>query len=176
MNMSMKEIRECAEEIGKITNADGLREAVPFLVAASKRLNDLASTMKQVRKAVEDLGKKASAYALAHPSCFDGGKLDTSPVGVRSGDITIGGSVYHFASGFGPVVRADGDPLTQDYLLGLPKDWTKADVKLDMTAIMGMFGKGGQLCEELGKKGLVRSVKNQWGIKVEAATVEGCDE
>jgi len=173
--MKLKEIREEIENMGSVENAAALKKAVPLIVKAYKRIAELTSTARQVKKVVDKLNESASKYAFTHPSVLDGGLL-ASPLGVMSGDISIDDAIYHFASGFGPVIREDGELLTQEFLLGLPNDWSKSELKLDMTAIMTKYGKGDKLGEALQEKGLVRSVKNQWSVKLNADEVEGCDD
>jgi len=175
MAMSMKDIREAAENFGHVTNAEQLREAVPFIVNAQVRLAEMAKSLVVVSRALSVIHERASNYALNHPGALDNG-LSTSPIGVKSGDITIDGNVYHFASGFGAVVRKDGEMLTQEFLSGLPKEWTKVRMSLDTTAIMSKYGKGASFGDALDEKGLVRSAKNEWKLKVDAATVDGIDE
>jgi len=176
MSMTVKEIRETAEGFGPVTNAEKLKEAVPSLIDAYQRVAEMAKCAKVVKRAIDVVAERASNYAIQHPGVFDDGKLMVSPIGVQSGDMTIDGNVYHFAAGFGPIVRVDGETLTQEFLMGLPKEWTKDEMKLDPTAIMTKYGKGEAFASALEEKGLVRSAKNQWSIKVDATTVDGIDD
>jgi len=172
MNMTLKEIREGADAIGSVANKAELREAVKLLVAGCDRLAEMGKTIKVVAKALGKLNEKCSSYALEHPACFDGGGLAVSQIGVLSGDLTVDGETYHFASGYGTPVRADGQPMTQGFLSGLPDKWTKAMLHLDTTGIMQLLGKGEKFAEEIAKHGLVRPAKNQWTAVVDGESSE----
>jgi len=168
--MTLREIREAAGEFGAVSNRAELKRAVPFLVAGQERVKIMRETLKSVGEALEKLGEKCAKYALEYPSCFDEG-LHETPAGAQCGDITIGGTAYHFTAGFGAPARIDGECLTQEFLSGLPKGWAKAKLELDA----GGMNRLRATPEDLESHGLVRPAKNKWSAK-RAEGVEAFDE
>jgi len=169
--MTLKEIRTASEDFGAIANRDDLKRAVPIIVAAQDRFAELGRAIKAAKAALQELSDKASKYALEHPTCFDESLL-VSPIGVKSGDITIDGTVYHLKAGYGTPVREDGDCLTQGFLAELPDEWIKVRTSLDTTAINRL----GVTSDELAEKGLVRPAENVWSVKTTSSTVDVFDE
>jgi len=92
--------------------------------------------------------------------------LVTDGKGVKHGDVDVDGKLYHFASGFGKLIRLDGDNLTQSFLDELPKKWVKGKIEIDLTAINRL----GVTDDELKAAGLVRSANNVWSL---AETIGG---
>jgi len=160
--MTLKEMRELAENFGKVESREQLKGAVPIVVETMEKIRAMRSTIKVVEKIVEKLNDKVSKYALEHPSAFDDG-LKTMQNDVICGDLEINGVTYHFASGYGSPKRVDGDALTQEFLEGLPKEWVKASLQLDTTGI----NRSGATYTELSQKGLFRPAKNNWSVKTE---------
>jgi len=165
--MTIKEIREATEGFGLVKNKNDLKRAIPLIVSSQVKITQLRRSLKVTAEALEELSDKCSKYALECPTCFDEA-ISVSPIGVTGGDITIDGTVYHLAAGYGSPVRIDGECLTQGFLSDLPKDWTKAKLELDTTHI----NRKGVTNEELNEKGLIRPAKNRWSVKSDADFAE----
>jgi len=159
--MTFKELKEKIEAVGQIANREALQEAVPLIVESMERIKSMSQTMKNLGKVAGKLNDRVSKYALEHPTIFNDG-LTTDEKGVVSGDITIGGDNYHFAAGYADPKRTDGDAMSQDFLEGLPKEWTQSMLKL----YTGGINRSGATIEDLASKGLYRPAKNEWSKRV----------
>jgi len=158
---TLKDMRIAAEAVleNGVANKAALAEAVPVLVELQEAVSNAYRTAKECTALADALSEACSRYGLAHESVFDEG-LSLSPVGVKSGDLTIEDVTYHFASGYDKPKRIDGGKLTQDYLGSLPKDWVKGRLELDTTGINRL----GVSEEDLENAGLFRPEKNEWKL------------
>jgi len=163
---TMKELHEQVEEFGAVGTAGDLYRGVPLLCDGIARVRAVSASLTALSKLLGKLSEKCSKYVLEHPACLDNG-IETSAIGVKSGDITIDGKTYHFASGFGTPVREDGGKLTQEFLTNLPDGWFKVMAKLDTTGIERLVGTA-NMSDQLKNYGLVRPANNVWTEKVAA--------
>jgi len=166
-NMTLKELKEFADNFGTVSNKERLKAAIPAIVEAMERIGSTSSTLRKVGEAVGKLNEKASKYALEHPSIFDDG-LHTQAKGVIAGDITLDDKTYHFAAGYADPKRIDGDAMSGDFLEGLPKEWVKDKLQLNVTGINAL----GVTNEQLEDKGLFRPAKNVWTLREDSSAVE----
>jgi len=159
MTKSLKQLRETAEEktLLGISNKAALLDAVPLLVELQEAVDSALKTAKRCKEVAAELSAECSKYALEHQSIFDDG-LALISKGVKNGDLTIDETTYHFTSGYGSPKRLDGDVLSQDFLSGLPEDWTKGKLELDTTGINRLKVDDKTLAEA----GLYRPEKNEW--------------
>jgi len=159
MTKSLKQLRETAEDklLLGISNKAALVEAVPLLVELQEAIESANKTAKRCKEVAAQLSEACSGYALGHQSVFDEG-LSLVGKGVKSGDLTIDETTYHFTSGYGSPKRIDGDVLNQEFLNGLPEGWTKCELKLDTTGINRLKVDSAALEEA----GLYRPEKNEW--------------
>jgi len=158
---TMKNIMDDTEAFGGVENKERLMAALPLIVEAQERIKSMAQTMKKLGTAAGKLNESASKYALEHQSVFDDG-LYTDAKGVVSGDVSVGDEVYHLAAGYADPKRTDGDAMSQDFLEGLPSEWTQNVLKL----WTGGINRSGATAEDLAKKGLYRPAKNVWTSRV----------
>ena len=139
--LNMKQSRETALNIinDGVTNADKLREAVPFLVqyeAAIKQLRTKLAEDAVLCKAVAD---QCGLYASKYTGWTDNGKT-LLPSGVKTADMTVtdenGNEVtYHFVDGFAGYHKSDGTNMTQEDMRELPQSWLREKVELNVQAI-----------------------------------------
>jgi len=159
MSKTLKQLREAAEaalESGVGTKA-ALVTAVPLLVEFQEAIDGASKTAKRCKELAAKLSEVCSAYALEHQGIFDEG-LVVIGKGVKSGDLTIDDSTYHFTSGYATPKRIDGDALSQDFLGGLPEGWAKLRFELDTTGINRLKVDDAALKAA----GLYRPEKNEW--------------
>jgi len=164
---TFKEVTESIEDIGAVDNKERLYAALPLIIEAQERIKSMAQTMKRLGTLAGKLNERASKYALEHQGVFDDG-LYTDAKGVVSGDISVGDEVYHLAAGYADPKRTDGDAMSQDFLEGLPTEWTQNVLRL----WTGGINQSGATAEDLAKKGLYRPAKNVWTSRVNENLIE----
>ena len=157
----IKALREKAEELLKVgvANRDQLIVAVPALVELQDAEKSQSRLLSETKDVIKELSDACSAYALRHPEYVFDQTYAVLPSGVESGDIEIDGRTYHFKHGFKGYVRTEsGKSLTQEFLEGLPEDWTKSSLSLDTTAV----NKADLEVDALAEFGLMRKVDDTW--------------
>ena len=163
VNKSLKTIGDTVKshlENG-VSNLEQLRAALPSLVDLVEAIKHHRSLIASLDKMAKDLNTKCTAYATKHQSCFDDRQMHTSQLGVLTGDITIDEMTYHLACGYDGYIRADGDKLTQAFLMDLPENWRKEKLELNTTGINDAKVSD----EELEKFGLTPKSVNTWSRK-----------
>ena len=132
---------------------------MPALVALQKAEKAQSRRLKETQAVIQALSDACSAYALMQPEYVFDQTFAVLPSGVESGDIEIDGRTYHFKHGFKGYVRTEsGKSLTQEFLEGLPEDWTKSSLSLDTTAV----NKADLEVDALAEFGLMRKVDDTW--------------
>ncbi len=156
---TLKELNTALAEIAKrgINRRADLIAAVPLIVEAKNRLDSLNNTIKGIRKNRDAVSDAAAKYALEHRSVFNEIKILKGDI--FTGDIEIGGSVYHLTVSQSGFVRTDpSEDLNQEFLGGLPQGWTKSLLHLDDSAV----NKADPGDEYLASVGLMRKEKRTW--------------
>jgi len=145
-----------------IGNKEQFDAAIPVLVELEDKIETMEqNTLKSLKNLAKSLCNMASDYAEKHEkTVFENGKLILEANGVKSGNVVIGRKRYHFTDSYGPLKRMDGSDMSQDFLSGLPKEWTKAKFELDTT---GIKRKGVPL-DKLNDFGLYRPAKYEWSL------------
>ena len=162
MKKDMKTLRNEAEALlaGKIDTKAKLCAALPTLVELQRVLELSCKTQKATGVVAKRLAEACTAYAVDHQSVFEKGRLIANQNGVETGDIEIHGSMYHLACGYDGYVRADGEKLTQEFLMGLPEGWRKERFELDKSGVNEAEPSEGELLAN----GLVEKPKNTWSL------------
>ena len=157
--MKPSEIKKQADALieGGVQRMESYRAAVPLVFA----LKGAAATVKQFAKALDDsaseLSRQAAAYAEDHPTALDTPLAEVKD-GVLNGTVEIDGTTYRLTISPDKIKRLDGGSLTQQFLKGLPEDWTKAKLTLVDGAFKGVGA------EELARHDLCRETKREWSV------------
>ena len=148
-------------ENGGVGTRERFMQAVPLLFSLKE-----AAALKQFVKALEasadELSRQAAGYAEEHVTALDTPLAEVRD-GIRNGTVEIGGTTYRLTVSPDKIKRLDGGTLTQKFLEGLPKDWTKSKFVL----VDGAFKDLG--AEELAKHDLCREIKREWSVAAKAA-------
>ena len=149
-------------ENGGVGTRERFMQALPLLFS----LKEAAAALKQFVKALEasadELSRQAAGYAEEHVTALDTPLAEVRE-GIRNGTVEIDGTTYRLTVSPDKIKRLDGGTLTQTFLKGLPKDWTKAKFVL----VDGAFKDLG--AEELAKHDLCREIKREWSVAAKAA-------
>ena len=140
-----------------IANMEQYREAVPLIFA----LNEAAAGARAFAKALSDnaaeLSDLAAAYAIDHKTALDE-PLAEAKDGIKSGTVTIDETLYRLTISQGAPKRISGGSLTQSFLAGLPKAWTKTKLAPYVT------GMKNATADELAEHDLQREVARVWSV------------
>ena len=148
-------------ENGGVGTRERFMQALPLLFSLKE-----AAALKQFVKALEasadELSRQAAGYAEEHVTALDTPLAEVRD-GIRNGTVEIDGTTYRLTVSPDKIKRLDGGTLTQKFLEGLPKDWTKSKFVL----VDGAFKDLG--AEELAKHALCREIKREWSVAAKAA-------
>ena len=158
--MKASEVKKMADtllENGGVGTRERFLQALPLLFS----LRAAAATVKQFAKALDasadELSRQAAGYAEEHVTALDA-PLAEARKGIRNGTVEVGGVRYRLTISPDKVVRLGGGALTQEFLAGLPEDWTKSKLVLVDGAFKGVDA------EEMAKHDLRREIKREWSV------------
>ena len=134
-------------------------EALKFYFRLQKICSVLFYAARRYGKTAAALEAAAGKYAGSHPKYIN---LFDFSEGMRRGRRETNFGKVRLSVSEGTVKRKEGD-LTADFLAGLPKDWTKPKLELDLTAINRL----GITDKVLAKNGLIRVPNYTWSIEEE---------
>lgn len=135
-------------------------ESLKYYFRLRQIVNALLFAARRYGKTVAALEAAAGKYANAHPKYVT---LGDFAEGVRRGHRETQFGKVRLSVSDGTIKRKGGENLTADFLSGLPKDWTKTRLELDLTAIDRL-----DVSEKvLNKNGLCRVPNYTWSIEQE---------
>lgn len=159
--LTLKALRENAESalVEGVANKDQLDRAVPALVALQDALRAAKANYDETRKVADLLSDACAEYAHEHTDYVFGNTFSISPIGVESGDITIGGRIFHYSRGFDGYMRDNpSEKMTKSFIAGLPPEWTKQKLELNASAVNAL-----NLTDDaLAEYGLSHKVRQGW--------------
>ena len=150
-----------------ITTRETYFEALPLLFSIRQAAASIKAFAKALEASAETLSEGAAAYAKDHTTALDE-PLHEAAKGKTVGTVVIGTNRYTLTLTDGPLKRESGDNLTEDFLKGLPKGWTKIKHELDVTSINQQDVDK----DDLFKHGLIRTEKRAWTMKTAAEAAD----
>ena len=145
-------------ENGGVGTRERFMQALPLLFS----LKALKQFVKALEASADELSRQAAGYAEEHVTALDTPLAEVRE-GIRNGTVEIDGTTYRLTVSPDKIKRLDGGTLTQKFLEGLPKDWTKSKFVLVDGAFKGLGA------EELAKHDLCREIKREWSVAAKAA-------
>ena len=161
---NMRELKKQAEALLEqgVGTKEAYKAALPLLFEVRDAAANASNFAKLLKCLADELSEKAAAYAIDHPTAFTE-PLSDYREGMQRGVFESDDGVnYALTISKGDVKRVTGGNLTQAFLAGLPKGWTKPKLEANKDAIKK------ETADELAKHDLYCEPKRTWS-KVEAA-------
>ena len=162
---NMRELKKQAEALLEqgIGTKDAYKAALPLLFQVRDAAANASAFGKLLKGLAEEISEKAAAYAIDHPTALTTPLSDYREGMQRGVFETDGGVNYALTISKGDVKRVTGGNLTQEFLAGLPKGWTKQKLEANKDAMKK------ESAEELAKHDLYCVPKPSWSLIEEAA-------
>jgi hypothetical protein len=129
--------------------------AVPMVCGLREHAKSLANFAKQLREAADELVNATAAYAIDHATALDT-PLSEWKDGIERGTVVIDGREYALTISANEIRRISGGNFTQQFLAGLPDDWTAEKLELRRPALKDATA------DELEAHDLVRVKTRDW--------------
>ncbi|MBO7399416.1 MAG: hypothetical protein J6V10_10020 [Clostridia bacterium] len=162
---NMRELKKQAEALleNGVNTKEAYKSALPLLFAVRDAAANASAFGKVLKSLADELSEKAAAYAIDHPTAFTTPLSDYKD-GMQRGEFESDDDVtYALTISKGDVKRVTGGNLTQAFLAGLPKGWTKQKLDANKDAIKK------ESAEELAKHDLYCELKRTWSMIEHAA-------
>ena len=157
---NMRELKKQAEAMLEqgVGTKEAYKAALPLLFEVRDAAANAFAFAKLLKGLSDELSEKAAAYAIDHPTAFTV-PLSDYREGMHRGVLeTDGGANYALTISKGDVKRVTGGNLTQEFLGGLPKGWTKLKLEANKDAIKK------ESADELAKHDLYCEPKRTWSL------------
>ena len=145
-----------------ITTRERFETALPLLFEVRGAASGLRLFAKNLEEQSRQICRAAAAYAKDHKTVLPDGLCEVRE-GIQSGEVEVDGVVYRLTVSPGAFKRISGDNVTQSFLGGLPKKWTRAKLELATAELANIDP------DELHQHDLAREVKNEWSVVESAA-------
>ena len=145
-----------------ITTKEAYKAALPLMFAVKDAASNANAFAKLLKALADEMSEKAAAYAIDHATALDAPLSDYRD-GMERGFVEpVDGVGYALTISKGDIKRVTGGNLTQEFLAGLPKGWTKQKLEANKAAIK----KAG--ADELARHDLYCELNRTWS-QVKAA-------
>jgi hypothetical protein len=132
-------------------------EALPLMFGLRSEAESLSARARALAEAASAIGEGAAEYAAGHATALDAPLAETKD-GIMSGTVEVGGATFRLTVSPDSPKRIDGGSLTQAFLKGLPKEWTKGRLEIAVSALRG------KSAEELAEHRIMRGTKRVWSL------------
>lgn len=164
MKVKHKTSAECLDEAGRIADegvgAANIDKALETYFRLTDAIRSTRNWLAALSAAADRLSEKAAAYARRAPvSTFTLEAWHEKAGATKSGVRKLEGCAFdaRLTESCNTFARlGNGDQLTQDFLEGLPENWTRETLKLDNAALRGVPD------TTLAANGLMRQAKFTW--------------
>ena len=161
---NMRELKKQAEALLEqgVGTKEAYKAALPLLFEVREAAANASNFAKLLKGLAEELSDKAAAYAIDHPTALTE-PLSDYREGMQRGVFKMDGVGYALTISKSDPKRVTGGNLTQEFLAGLPKGWTKPKLEANKDAMKKASA------EELAKHDLYCEPKPNWSLIEQAA-------